>query len=118
MGSVKDLILRVPAYENKWGESAVLVEFDYGKMGGRIIHMISHTHLQKGGAKGKYASALILTNILDDKVSLKMGLSKKPTSGYVSDWQTPQAQTQQQYIQSPVETHLKWNRIDRYFSNY
>ena len=90
--------------QNKWGESPVLVEFDYGKMGGRIIHMISHTHLQKGGAKGKYASALILTNILDEKVSQRMGLSKKPASGYVSDWQTPQAQPQQQFIQSPVET--------------
>ena len=89
--------------QNKWGESPVLVEFDYGKMGGRIIHMISHTHLQKGGAKGKYASALILTNILDEKVSQKMGLSKKPTSGYVSDWQTPQAQPQKQNFQSPAE---------------
>ena len=87
--------------QNKWGESPVLVEFDYGKMGGRVIHMISHTHLQKGGAKGKYASALILTNILDEKVSQKMGISKKPTRGYVSDWQTPQPQ--QQYNQPPLE---------------
>ena len=37
---------------NKWGDSPVLVYFDYGKMGGRVIHMISHTHLQKGGEKG------------------------------------------------------------------
>ena len=88
--------------QNKWGESPVLVEFDYGKMGGRVIHMISHTHLQKGGAKGKYASALILTNILDEKVSQKMGISKKPTPGYVSDWQTNQAQPQQPY-QTPLE---------------
>ncbi len=88
--------------QNKWGESPVLVEFDYGKMGGRVIHMISHTHLQKGGAKGKYASALILTNILDEKVSQKMGISKKPTSGYVSNWQTPYAETQQQN-QTPLE---------------
>jgi len=87
--------------QNKWGESPVLVEFNYGKMGGRVIHMISHTHLQKGGAKGKYASALILTNILDEKISQKMGISKKPTPGYVSDWQTPQPQ-QQQY-QPPLE---------------
>ena len=87
--------------QNKWGESPVLVEFDYGKKGGRIIHMISHTHLQKGGAKGKYASALILTNIMDEKVSQKMGLKKSPSSGYVSDWQ--QTQPQQQYNQPPLE---------------
>ncbi|UCD02323.1 MAG: hypothetical protein JSV23_04745, partial [Promethearchaeota archaeon] len=87
--------------QNKWGESPVLVEFDYGKMDGRVIHMISHTHLQKGGAKGKYASALILTNILDDKVSQKMGISKKPIPGYVSNWQT--TQPQQQYSQLPQE---------------
>ena len=87
--------------QNKWGESPVLVEFDYGKKGGRIIHMISHTHLQKGGAKGKYASALILTNILDEKVSQKMGIKKTPSSGYVSDWQ--QTQPQQQYNQPPLE---------------
>jgi len=89
--------------QNKWGESPVLVEFDYGKMGGRIIHMISHTHLQKGGAKGKYASALIMTNILDEKVSQKMGISKTPAAGYVSDGVTPQTQTQQQYFQTPAE---------------
>jgi hypothetical protein len=89
--------------QNLWGESPVLVEFDYGKNGGRIIHMISHTHLQKGGAKGKYASALILTNILDDKVSQRMGISKKPAQGYVSDWQTPQTQAQPQYYQSTTE---------------
>ena len=87
--------------QNKWGESPVLVEFDYGKKGGRIIHMISHTHLQKGGAKGKYASALILTNILDEKVSQKMGISKKQPTGYVADWQ--QSQPQQQSYQPPLE---------------
>ena len=87
--------------QNKWGESPVLVEFDYGKKGGRIIHMISHTNLQKGGAKGKYASALILTNILDEKVSQKMGIKKAPSSGYVSDWQ--QAEPQQQYNQPALE---------------
>lgn len=87
--------------QNKWGESPVLVEFDYGKKGGRIIHMISHTHLQKGGAKGKYASALILTNILDEKVSQKMGISKKRPPGYVADWQ--QSQPQQQSYQPPLE---------------
>ncbi|MFX0034972.1 MAG: hypothetical protein ACFE9I_04940 [Candidatus Hermodarchaeota archaeon] len=87
--------------QNKWGESPVLIEFDYGKKGGRVIHMISHTHLQKGGTKGKYASALILTNILDEKVSLKMGISKKSTPSYVSDFQTPQ--TQHQSYQTPLE---------------
>jgi hypothetical protein len=88
--------------QNKWGESPVLVEFDYGKMGGRVIHMISHTHLQKGGAKGKYASALILTNILDEKVSQRIGISKKPAPGYVSNWETSSTQPPQQY-QPPLE---------------
>ena len=62
--------------------------------------MISHTHLQKGGAKGKYASALILTNILDEKISQKMGISKKPEQGYISDWESS---SQQQYSQPPLE---------------
>jgi len=88
---------------DKWGESPVLVEFEYGKKGGRIIHMISHTHLQKGGTKGKYASALILTNILDEKVSQKIGISKTPAQRYVSDWETSQSQSQQQYHQQPLE---------------
>ena len=89
--------------QNKWGESPVLVEFDYGKMGGRIIHMISHTHLQKGGAKGKYASALILTNILDEKISQRMGIAKSPAKGYVSDWETTQSKGQQSYIQPTAQ---------------
>lgn len=60
--------------QQKWGESPVLVYFDLGKMGGRVIHFVSHTHLQKGKEKGKYASAIILTNILDEKVSYKVGI--------------------------------------------
>ncbi len=81
--------------QQKWGDAPVLVYFDYGKTGGRVIHMISHTHLQRGSAKARFASALILTNILDEKISLKMGISKKPAPGYVSDWQTPQTQPSQ-----------------------
>jgi hypothetical protein len=88
--------------QNKWGESPVLVEFDYGKMGGKVIHMISHTHLQKGGIKGKYASALILTNIIDEKISQKMGISKTPRHRYVSDWKNNQLQ-QSQYQQPSEE---------------
>lgn len=90
--------------QNKWGESPVLVEFDYGKMGGKVIHMISHTHLQKGGAKGKYASALILTNILDEKIAQKMGFSKPTTSKYVSEWDS--SQSQQQFFQTPLDKNL------------
>lgn len=73
--------------KKKWGAEPVLVYFDYGKNGGRVIHMISHTHLQKGGKKGKFASALILTNILDEKVSLRMGLAPSQPKGYVSNWE-------------------------------
>jgi hypothetical protein len=77
--------------QQKWGDAPVLCYFDYGKTGGRIIHLISHTHLQKGGSKGKYASALILTNILDEKVTIRMGLSKGSSQGYVSDWEHTEA---------------------------
>jgi len=89
--------------QNRYAASPVLMYFDYGQAGGRVIHMISHTHLQKGGAKGKFASALILTNILDEKVSIKMGISKKPAPGYISNWESPQVQPQQQYSQPPLE---------------
>jgi len=75
----------------KWGEGAVLCYFDVGKLGGRVIHIISHTHLQKGGEKGKFVSALILTNILDEKISRKMGIPLKSSAGYVSDCTQPQA---------------------------
>ncbi|MHA1342062.1 MAG: hypothetical protein ACTSRZ_14705 [Promethearchaeota archaeon] len=60
----------------RWGADPVLVYFDVGTKGGRVIHQISHTHLQKGGSKGKFASAMILTNILDEKVSMKYGIKK------------------------------------------
>jgi hypothetical protein len=88
--------------KKKWGEGPVLVYFDYGKRGGRVIHMISHTHLQKGGKKGKYASAMILTNILDEKVSQKMGIKK--SSGYTSNWESPQTSSPQYRTnQTPLE---------------
>ena len=86
--------------KQKWGEAPVLVHFDFGRRGGRIIHMISHTHLQKGGAKGKYASALILTNILDEKISQKMGIGKKPQERYISNLEI---QRQQSPSQDPLE---------------
>jgi hypothetical protein len=94
------LLITSQEIERNWGTSPVLLYFNYGKTGGRIIHMISHTHLQKGGEKGKYASALILSNILDEKVSQKMGISKEPTSRYVSYGET---QSQPQYFQPPLE---------------
>lgn len=87
--------------KNKWGEAPVLVYFDYGKRGGRVIHMISHTHLQKGGEKGKYASALILTNILDEKIALKMGISKQkpgPAAPRYQDPNAPQQNQNQNYV--------------------
>ncbi|NHJ23009.1 MAG: hypothetical protein EAX89_00435 [Candidatus Lokiarchaeota archaeon] len=87
--------------KQKWGEAPVFCYFDYGKTGGRVIHMISHTHLQKGGVKGKYASALILTNILDEKISQKIGISKKPAPGYVSNWEQDQPSQQHQWAQMP-----------------
>lgn len=64
-----DVKVLVASWEIKefWGEAPVLVYFNYGL--GRIIHMISHAVLQKGQEKGKYASALIITNVLDEAVS-------------------------------------------------
>jgi hypothetical protein len=80
--------------KSRWGEAPVLVYFNHGPNNGRVIHMISHSHLQKGSSKGKYASALILTNILDEKVSQRMGLSKKAQPRYVSDWEAQPQGTQ------------------------
>ncbi len=92
--------------KNKWGEAPVLVEFNHGNTGGKIIHMLSHTHLQKGGGKGKFASALILTNIIDEKISAKHGIKKGPAPGY-HDPAAPQGQQPQyttpQYAQPPLE---------------
>ncbi|MEJ2250198.1 MAG: C1 domain-containing protein [Candidatus Lokiarchaeota archaeon] len=84
--------------ELRWGSSPVFMYFDYGNNGGRVIHMISHTHLQKGGTKGKYASALILTNILDEKVSQKMGFGKRSSQDYVSNSENQKVWTNDNYI--------------------
>ncbi|MHA1146959.1 MAG: hypothetical protein ACTSR8_01815 [Promethearchaeota archaeon] len=94
----------------KWGESAVLVEFDYGNRGGKIIHMISHAVLQKGGKKGQYASALILTNILDEAVSKRMGIGKASTRPqYTANWENQpypsayQPPLEEQWVQPPQQ---------------
>lgn len=100
--AVHTLIISWEIRDN-WGEAPVLVYFDHGKSGGRIIHMISHAHLQKGEAKDKYASALILTNILDEKISKKLGISKSQTSGYVTDWESTQTQSKQNSLEKPLE---------------
>ncbi|MHA1486273.1 MAG: PHD finger domain-containing protein [Promethearchaeota archaeon] len=103
------VLIRSYKIQKKWGEDPVLCYFDHGNAGGRVIHLISHTHLQKGGAKGKYASALILTNILDEKVSAKMGIAKKPAKGYVSDWEQPQTYTQPQQETSYAQNNQYLN---------
>jgi len=66
----------------KWRKDPVLVYFDVGKKGGKVIHIISRTHLQKGKSKGKFVSALILTNILDEKVSAKYGVKRASSPQY------------------------------------
>ena len=83
--------------EYKWGASPVLCYFPHGNTGGCIIHLISHAHLQKGEKKGKYASALILTNILDEKVSKRVSISRNQQGKYVSSWQQSQASENMQY---------------------
>ena len=77
--------------EEKWGYAPVLVYFDFGY--GKVIHMISHAHLQKGHSKGKYISALIITNIMDEAVSHKISKdsgkkASKAASNYVSNWES------------------------------
>jgi len=58
----------------KWKAGTVLCYFDPGSSGGRVFVMISHVHLQKGGAKGQYVSATLMTNIMDVKVGTRKGL--------------------------------------------
>jgi hypothetical protein len=73
----------IRSYEigKKWRADPVFVYFNYGK--GLVAHIISHTHLQKGASKGKFASAIILTNLLDECIKHKYGLeSGRQRSGY------------------------------------
>ncbi|MBN2157308.1 MAG: hypothetical protein JW776_14780 [Candidatus Lokiarchaeota archaeon] len=80
------VLIRSPEIGKRWGKDPVLVYFDVGKMGGRVIHMISHTHLQKGGKKGHFVSAMILTNILDEKVGIKHGVRKSGGTPQYADY--------------------------------
>ncbi len=80
------VLIRSPEIGSRWGKDPVLVYFDVGKMGGRVIHMISHTHLQKGGKKGHFVSAMILTNILDEKVGIKTGVKKSGGAPQYADY--------------------------------
>jgi len=50
----------------------VMVTFRWGK--GRVVHFISHLHLQASDAKGRLVSAYILTNVLDEAVCQAEGL--------------------------------------------
>jgi hypothetical protein len=82
------VLIRSEEIGRKWGKDPVLCYFD-----GRVIHMISHTHLQKGGEKGHFVSAMILTNILDEKVGIKHGIKKGGgTPQYVDYASSPSSQ--------------------------
>ena len=74
------VLIRSYEIEKKWGAGPVFVYFPYGK--GLVAHFISHTHLQKGASKGKFASAIILTNLLDECIKFKYGLDASQKSGY------------------------------------
>jgi len=99
--SAVKILIASAELQRRWGESPVLVYFDYGKIGGRVIYFVSHTHLQKGKSKGKYASAIILTNILDEKVSQKVGI--KSGAPAAEQYQDP-AQAAQPNYQDPAST--------------
>ncbi|MHA1728440.1 MAG: hypothetical protein ACTSWY_06875 [Promethearchaeota archaeon] len=94
------VLIRSEELGRKWKHDPVLVYFDVGKKGGRVIHMISHTHLQKGGKKGKFVSALILTNILDEKVSIKYGVGKSGGTPQYEDYGTPTSQSSIEWASS------------------
>lgn len=100
------VLVRSEELGRRWMQDPVLVYFDVGKNGGRVIHMISHTHLQKGKDKGKFISGLIITNIIDEKIGRKHGISSKGSKApayteyggapaYQSSlgWSTPQQNT-------------------------
>ncbi len=89
--AVKVLISSQEIYM-KWRASPVFCYFDLGTTGGRVIHMISHTHLQKGQSKGKYIMALILSNILDERVALRYNLKgQAPSYSQYDGGSTPSA---------------------------
>ncbi|HME53370.1 MAG TPA: hypothetical protein VKM55_14195 [Candidatus Lokiarchaeia archaeon] len=75
------VLIRSYEIQKKWKAGPVFVYFTFGK--GLVAHIISHTHLQKGASKGKFASAIILTNLLDECIKFKYGLeSGRPRGGY------------------------------------
>lgn len=49
---------------------AVMVNFACGA--GQVTHAISHFHLQGGGDRGKYVSAYIVTNIIEEAVAKRV----------------------------------------------
>ncbi|NMC05253.1 MAG: hypothetical protein GYA24_08585 [Candidatus Lokiarchaeota archaeon] len=79
----------IRSYEigKKWRADPVFVYFNYGK--GVVAHFISHTHLQKGASKGKFASAIIVTNLLDECIKHKYGLEAGRQRGGYQDMNAP-----------------------------
>lgn len=67
-----EVLIESKSIKENWGEAPVFVYFKWGK--GVVLHFISHAHLQKGGSKGKFASALIITNIFDECIRSKYGI--------------------------------------------
>lgn len=56
--------------------SAVLVTFPVGA--GRVVHAISHFHLQGSEKSGEYISAYLLTNIIDEAICRRHLEPQKP----------------------------------------
>lgn len=95
------VLIRSEEIGRRWRRDPVFVYFDVGKHGGRVIHMISHAHLQKGGAKGHFVSAMILTNILDEKIGLKHGVKKKGVGPQYVDYNEAAQQSSIEWASSP-----------------
>jgi len=100
-----DIIVKSKEVEEKYGESAIFVTFQYGK--GRVYHMISHFYLQRAETRtGRHAYSGF--DYLNEK--LNMNDLKKNKYEYMVDDDTNLGEVEAAFSSSALMNKVLWDK--------
>ena len=100
-----DIIVKSKEVEEKYGESAIFVTFQYGK--GRVYHMISHFYLQRAETRtGRHAYSG--SDYLNEK--LNMNDLKKNKYEYMFDDDTNLGEVEAAFASSALMNKVLWDK--------
>ena len=103
-----EILVKSREIENKYGESPVLVSFDYGK--GKVYHMISHFYLQRSETRDKRGSSFG-SEYLYEKLNVDETKKRKYANMFDSD--TNLSEVESAYTSSALMNKVRWDKMKK-----